>query len=113
MASQDYSNIEHIIVDGASTDGTLEILKQYDADIISEKDAGICNAFNKGLGRASGEFIHTLNADDKYMPEAMACRMVAFMVKTSWMSVMQGLNRSMRNRGWSGLSALTKHEEGC
>ena len=80
VASQDYSNIEHIVVDGESTDGTLELLKPYNVEIISEKDAGIYDAINKGVARASGEIIHILNADDTYKHETVLSRMVAFMV---------------------------------
>ena len=80
VASQDYGNIEHIVVDGDSTDGTLELLKPYKVEIISEKDAGIYDAINKGIARASGEIIHILNADDKYKQETVLSRMLAFMV---------------------------------
>jgi len=80
VASQDYSNIEHIVIDGDSTDGTLELLKPYNVEIISEKDAGIYDAINKGIARASGEIIHILNADDNYKHENVLSRMVAFMV---------------------------------
>ncbi len=67
VLSQDYENIEHIIIDGGSTDGTIEILQKYDDRIdhwISEKDAGIYDAMNKGIAMASGKYIGMLNADD-------------------------------------------------
>ena len=80
VASQDYSNIEHIVVDGNSTDGTLELLKPYNVEIISENDIGIYDAINKGVERASGEIIHILNADDNYKHETVLSQMVAFMV---------------------------------
>jgi glycosyltransferase involved in cell wall biosynthesis len=79
ITSQDYSNVEHIIVDGGSNDETLELVKPYGANIVSEKDAGIFDAFNKGIKRSSGEIIHILNADDHYKHKAVLSQMVAFM----------------------------------
>ena len=79
VASQNYNNIEHIVIDGLSTDGTLELLKKYDITIISEKDTGIYDAINKGIAQATGEIIHILNADDWYKHETVVNRMVAFM----------------------------------
>ena len=58
MRSQDYTNWEHIVIDGGSTDGTLEILKNYPhLQWVSEKDQGHYHAMNKGIDRASGEII--------------------------------------------------------
>jgi glycosyltransferase involved in cell wall biosynthesis len=72
VVSQTYDNIEHIIVDGASTDGTLAIIKRYKdriSKIISEKDAGIYDAMNKGIRHATGDVIYFLNADDRLYDE--------------------------------------------
>ena len=69
VLSQTYGNIEYIIIDGASTDRTIEIIKKYDNDIdywISEPDHGVSDAFNKGIAYASGEWINFLNAGDLY-----------------------------------------------
>ncbi len=68
IASQNYSNKEHIIVDGASKDQTVEIIKQAASvsRYISEPDKGIYDAMNKGLKMANGEIIGLLNADDFY-----------------------------------------------
>lgn len=69
IASQDYKNIEHIIIDGGSTDATLDIVKNHriqDAKIISEKDNGIYDALNKGLKIATGDIIGFLNSDDYF-----------------------------------------------
>jgi len=66
---QTHRDIEHILIDGASTDGTLGIVRRYQdriAVLISEKDRGIYDAMNKGIGLASGEIVGTLNADDVY-----------------------------------------------
>lgn len=68
--NQSYSNIEHIIIDGASNDGTVELLKPYEEKgwikIYSEPDSGIYDAMNKGIMRASGEYINFLNSDDYF-----------------------------------------------
>ncbi|MCK1986507.1 glycosyltransferase [Lysinibacillus fusiformis] len=67
VINQTYDNIEYIIVDGASTDGTLDIVRKYEGQIdviISEEDKGVYDAFNRGAKLASGEYILYLNADD-------------------------------------------------
>lgn len=67
VLSQTYSNIEYIVVDGASTDGTVEIVKSYGSKItkfISEPDKGIYNAMNKGVRFSTGDVVGILNSDD-------------------------------------------------
>jgi glycosyltransferase involved in cell wall biosynthesis len=67
IISQDYKDIEHIIIDGQSTDGTLDIIKKYEDHIaywVSEKDPGMYDAINKGMHKATGDIIGTLNSDD-------------------------------------------------
>lgn len=67
LQDQQYENIDHIVVDGGSTDGTLDILERSpDVRYISEPDEGIYDALNKGLDLAGGDLIGWLNADDKY-----------------------------------------------
>lgn len=68
ILSQTYPNIEHIIIDGGSTDNTVAIVREMDpkAVIISEPDEGISDAFNKGLKIAKGDIIAILNSDDYY-----------------------------------------------
>ena len=71
VLNQKYSNLEYIIVDGGSTDGTLDIIKKYDKDIacwISEPDAGIGDAWNKGLTKSTGEIIAIVDSDNSYDP---------------------------------------------
>ncbi|MDP3469196.1 MAG: glycosyltransferase family 2 protein [Daejeonella sp.] len=68
VLNQTYPNIEYLVIDGASTDGTLEILKKYEgrlAKLISEKDKGIYDAMNKGLSLASGDYILFMNSGDE------------------------------------------------
>ncbi|UBM57897.1 glycosyltransferase [Marinilongibacter aquaticus] len=68
LQNQTFKEVEHVIIDGGSTDGTLDILEQYKDQIvyISEPDKGIYDALNKGLKLASGQVIGTLGADDFY-----------------------------------------------
>lgn len=68
---QTYPSVEYIVVDGGSSDGTLNIIKEYTpkiARLISEKDGGISDAFNKGITAASGDYIQFINADDILHP---------------------------------------------
>ncbi len=72
VQSQRYSNLEHIVIDGGSTDGTLKILQEFPQIIwVSEKDEGLYDAMNKGIARATGEFIGILNSDDCFRPDAL------------------------------------------
>ncbi|MHB8482300.1 MAG: glycosyltransferase family 2 protein [Nitrospiria bacterium] len=70
VLNQDYPNIEYIVVDGRSTDQTLEILRKYEGKLkwISEKDQGQADAVNKGFKMSQGEIIGWLNSDDLYEP---------------------------------------------
>jgi glycosyltransferase involved in cell wall biosynthesis len=71
---QDYPNLEHIIVDGSSTDNTASVLDKYSKDIaciISEADKGQSDAVNKGFAKATGDIIGWLNSDDYYAPNAL------------------------------------------
>ncbi len=71
VAAQDYTPLEHIVVDGGSTDGTLDLLRASSARWISEPDRGQTDALNKGLRLAQGDIIGWVNADDTYAPGAV------------------------------------------
>src|ERR1700753_3551193 len=75
VLNQTYPNIEYILIDGLSTDGTLDIIKKYQDRIklISEKDAGIYDAMNKGLAIATGDYVLFMNSGDElYSRETVA-----------------------------------------
>ena len=68
VLNQSYKNIEYIVIDGASTDGTLNIIKKYEnrlAKLISEQDKGIYDAMNKGLAQATGDYVLFMNSGDE------------------------------------------------
>jgi glycosyltransferase involved in cell wall biosynthesis len=72
VLAQDYPAFEHIIVDGASTDKTLDILARYPhLKVVSEPDRGMYDAINKGIGIAQGDILAWLNTDDFYPPRAL------------------------------------------
>lgn len=74
VITQDYPELEYIIVDGLSKDGTMDIVNRYRDNIsivISEKDKGISDAFNKGIRAATGDLIGIINSDDMLMPGAL------------------------------------------
>ncbi len=72
VRAQGRDDIEHLIIDAASTDGTRELLAEHpDLRVISEPDRGIYDAFNKGLALARGEIVHFLNSDDLFVPGAL------------------------------------------
>lgn len=78
VSSQSYPDIEHLIIDGASTDGTLDLLREYNGRngvrVLSEPDTGIYDAMNKGIAAATGKYIAFLNSDDYWHdPHGVAC----------------------------------------
>lgn len=85
VRQQDYPNIEHIVMDGGSKDGTIELLKEYPhLKWTSEKDEGHYHAMNKGIQAATGEIVAILNSDDCYRPGALRVVGQAFADHSDW-----------------------------
>lgn len=101
VLSQSYQDFEYIIVDGASTDGTLSIIKKYikkypnKIKLISEKDHGIYDAMNKGIRSASGNLIGIINSDDYYEVDALENIRNAY--SGGAYEIVYGMLRTMRN----------------
>ena len=112
VISQDYHDIEHIIIDGKSTDGTLDIIAKYQDHIakwVSEKDYSMYDAINKGMSMASGDIIGTLNSDDILASNDVIREIVKVLEEQQVDSVYGDLqyvdphNLQRINREWKGL----------
>ena len=83
VINQDYKDLEYIIIDGASTDGTVNIIteyqKQFPIILISEKDEGIYDAMNKGANLASGDYLNFMNAGDTFYNEDSINQIIPFL----------------------------------
>jgi len=75
VLNQQFDKFEYIIIDGGSTDGTIDLIRKYEDRIaywISEKDKGIYDAMNKGIDAAKGKWINFMNCGDRFMPDALS-----------------------------------------
>ena len=90
VLDQGYENLEYVIVDGGSTDNSIEIIKRFEDHLawwVSEPDAGQADAINKGIERTSGEVVAYLNSDDYYLPEAFNSAIAALeQTERSWVA---------------------------
>jgi len=95
VLKQTYPNIEYIIIDGSSTDGSIDIIKKYQDKIacwVSEPDKGIYDAMNKGIAKATGAWIGIINSDDWYENDAVQ-HVISASVKYPEVFVIHGLQR--------------------
>ena len=101
VASQTYRDIEHIIIDAASTDGSVDVIREYEAQLhlshatihlqwISEKDKGIYNGMNKGLKKATGSYIQILNSGDILAADDVTERMILETERFEYPSILYG-----------------------
>ena len=95
VAAQTYKEFEYIIVDGASTDGGVEVIKSFESKFghlkwVSEPDSGIYNAMNKGIRMASGDYIQILNSGDSLAKEDVTERMLTALGETDAPSILYG-----------------------
>ena len=92
VVNQTYKNIEYIIIDGCSSDKTLEIVNEYKgfiSKIISEPDSGIYDAMNKGVALSKGEIIGIINSDDYYLPDSIQ-KVVEYSIQNPKIDVFHG-----------------------
>ena len=101
VLNQNYSNIEYIIIDGGSSDGTLEVIKEYEDRIslsISEPDKGLYDAMNKAIGLSTGEVISILNSDDVFHDDRVISKVMKKFLKEDKLEVLLGgVNLVKRN----------------
>lgn len=96
---QTYTDIEHIIVDGASRDRTLEIAKAFNVKVVSEPDKGLYDAMNKGIKLATGDYLVFLNAGDKLHDSSVVERVVETAQKESNAAIIYGNTAIVDNEG--------------
>ena len=104
VREQNHPDVEHVVVDGGSTDGTVDVLRCAPADVrwISEPDRGLAHAMNKGIAMATGEVIGELNADDVYLPGALEAVTAGFAARpgAEWLTgrcpIIDGVGKEIR-----------------
>ena len=102
VLNQTYDNIEYIIIDGGSTDGTIDIIKKYEDKIdywVSEKDAGIYDAMNKGISLCSGEIVGIINADDWYEKNSVEIIVSAYKECSNTLCLIHGIMKVYNKDG--------------
>ena len=111
VINQSYTQIEYIIIDGGSTDNTLAIIKKYDASInywISEPDKGIYDAMNKGIKKATGDWINFMNAGDEFY-DLNTCKKIAENISNNDFDIIYGDFAAKNNVFNSEILIKAKH----
>ena len=95
VAAQTFKDFEYVVVDGASTDGSVEVIRKYEPRFahlkwVSEPDSGIYNAMNKGIGMASGDYIQILNSADCLAASEVTSKMLAELERIGYPSILYG-----------------------
>lgn len=101
VLSQGYPNLEFIIIDGGSKDNTVEIIKKYERHLaywVSEPDRGQSHAINKGMDKATGDYLTWLNSDDCYLPGALQ-KMNDLFVENPEVGMVVGIGRMINQEG--------------
>lgn len=119
ILQQEYSDYEYVVVDGGSTDGTVELIKKYEPLFNgrmkwkSEADNGIYDAFNKGIERSKGEYIWLVNSDDYLQPNVLQ-KLHKIITNTDYPDIISGIVRLVRDREvlnrWSYTSVSSERE---
>lgn len=115
VASQIDGDFEYVVIDGASTDGSVEVIRSFESSLgerlkwISEPDKGIYNAMNKGIGKASGEYLQFLNSGDSLVSNDITLRMTEALKNNEYPSILYGNmlkdmpeGKAMRDRCFAG-----------
>jgi glycosyltransferase involved in cell wall biosynthesis len=116
VLKQNYSNLEYIVIDGGSTDGSVEIIRKFQHSIaywVSEKDRGQAHAINKGLERATGDIIAYLNSDDFYLDGTLQ-RVADYFVSRPEVDLIHGRCRIVDEGGAKireQVGSITRYEE--
>lgn len=103
VKSQDYSDIQHVIMDGGSTDGTQEILEDhegtYNMEWVSQPDDGQADAINQGFERANGDVLGWLNSDDVYITDSAISKLVDALLRYSDADIVNGRGIRLKENG--------------
>ncbi len=117
VIGQTYPNIEYIIIDGDSSDGTIDIIKKYEKYIthwISEPDSGIYDAMNKGIDIATGEWINFMNAGDSFVDNDILFKMIDYLdnqtdIIVGGINVVDACNKILQSQQFEGVDNILKY----
>ncbi|MDR0558585.1 MAG: glycosyltransferase [Prevotellaceae bacterium] len=109
VVNQTYRNIEYIIIDGGSTDGTVDIIKKYEKHLaywVSEPDKGIYDAMNKSMEKATGDWLHFINAGDWFYDLNTVDKMVSKMDCINSLYYGNVFMRNIKKKYWGKFSSI-------